>query len=166
MMTAVHKKIALKKNTIKDRAATGPGQHWHVDGTVIELDNGDRTFLSIVQDGFSLEVLDVTPMDTFSGDSILKQLSHLIEQRQTPMRIFLDDASEYRRKSFPQWSAKTGVLVWYMRCPLTVTIFRNLNDHLASSGQLNTLPDLNQAIRLWMNSYNADMRAFTSGRIR
>lgn len=162
-MSTVRKMKPLKKNTLKDRAATGPNQHWHADGTIIELNNGDKAYVSIVKDGFTLEVIDVTSMEIFSTDTVLNQLSRLIEQRGRPLRAFLDNDTEFSSKSVSQWSMKTGVAIWYLRLPLLESIFRDLTGYLANVGELTTLVDLNEALILWMNSSNANMREFISG---
>ena len=95
--------------------ATGPNDTWCIDFVSDQLASGRRFRCFTVIDGCTRETLTITVAYSLPSTAVIAALEAVIAVRGQPVRLSLDNGSEFRSRAFDAWAADRGIALQFIQ---------------------------------------------------
>ena len=92
-----------------------PNQAWSMDFVADQLVNGTRFRALPIVDVFTREALDIVVAQRLRSEHVVAACNRLVASRGAPVRIFVDDGSEFSGRVFDLWAYHCGVTIDFNR---------------------------------------------------
>jgi len=92
-----------------------PNQAWAMDFVADQLVNGTRFRALTILDVFTREALAIRVGQQLRAEHVLEECDRLAAQRGAPVRIFVDNGSEFSGRLFDLWAYRNGVRIDFSR---------------------------------------------------
>ena len=142
-----------------------PNDEWGIDFVSDTLASGRRFRCFTVVDVCTHECLALVAAHSLPSMAVIEALAHVIEQRGAPVRLSLDNGSEFRSRAFDAWAADTHIELRFIQPgkPIQNAHIESFNgrlrDECLNSHWFLTLLDARFHLERFRQSYNTDRPA-------
>ncbi len=133
---------------------------WSMDFVADQLFNGRRIRALTVVDNFSRECLAITVDARLNGDDVVATMEHLRLLRGLPLRIQVDNGSEFISKALDKWAYENQVVLGFSRPgkptdnPFIESFNGSFRDECLNLNWFLPLDDARDRIEGWRVDYN------------
>lgn len=144
------------------RIGTMPNDHWSLDFMSDTLSNGRRLRILSVLDTCTREALAIAVDTSLPSQAVTWLLDWIIQARQRPQRITLDNGPELTSRWFDQWADRNGIQLDYIDLgkPVQNAVMESFNgrfrDECLNSHWFTSLDDARRTIESWRLDYNRE----------
>ena len=92
-----------------------PNQAWSMDFVADQLVNGTRFRALPIVDVFTREALDIVVAQRLRSEHVVEACNRLVASRGAPVRIFVDNGSEFSGRVFDLWAYHCGAAIDFNR---------------------------------------------------
>ncbi|RYD60756.1 MAG: transposase, partial [Verrucomicrobiaceae bacterium] len=142
--------------------AVGRDERWSMDFVTDRLENGSSFRILTVVDQYTRECLALKAGHSLKGGDVAKCLSGLLEERQAPRSITVDNGSEFYSQEMDSWAYRHGIELDFIRPgkPVENAYIESFNGRLGDEC-LNThlfddLMDAQAKLACWQKDYNEE----------
>lgn len=142
--------------------AAGPNAVWGIDFVSDQLADGRRFRCFTVVDHGVHEALAITAAHSLPALSVIAVLEGVIAGRGQPVRLSLDNGSEFRSQAFDAWAADRGIELHFIQPGKPVqnshieSFNGRLRDECLNQHYFLSLQDAQFQIERWRRAYNTD----------
>ena len=136
-------------------------QCWSMDFVADSLFNGRRIRALTVVDNFSRECVDIHVGHAIKGEKVVARLEWLrLFTGRKPVRIQVDNGSEFISKALDKWAYENGVTLDFSRPgkptdnPFIESFNGSFRDECLNTHWFLSLPDARTKIETWRKEYN------------
>ena len=139
-----------------------PNETWSIDFVSDQLARGRRFRCFTVLDSCTRESLAITVAHSLPSVAVIAALDAVIATRGQPVRLSLDNGSEFRSRTFDAWAADRGIELLFIQpgTPIQNSHIESFNgrlrDECLNSHWFLSLRDAQFHIEQWRRSYNTD----------
>ena len=125
-----------------------------------QLVNGDRFRALTIVDEFTRETLAIKAGQHLRGDDVTRTCDEAIKSRRAPVRIFVDNGSEFAGRLMDLWAYHHKVLLDFSRPgkPTDNCFIESFNgsfrDECLNVHWFESIDEAQQVIEAWRNDYN------------
>jgi len=137
-----------------------PNQAWAMDFVSDQLTNGDRFRALTIVDVFTRESLAIEVGQSLRADHVIAVCNRLSARRGAPVRVFVDNGSEFAGRLFDLWAYHHRVRIDFSRpgkptdnCFIE-TFNGSLRDECLNTHWFETIDDAKAKIEAWRTDYN------------
>jgi len=137
-----------------------PNQAWAMDFVSDQLTNGDRFRALTIVDVFTRESLAIEVGQSLRADHVIAVCNRLSARRGAPVRVFVDNGSEFAGRLFDLWAYHHRVRIHFSRpgkptdnCFIE-TFNGSLRDECLNTHWFETIDDAKAKIEAWRTDYN------------
>lgn len=137
-----------------------PNEHWSLDFMSDTLSSGRRLRTLSVLDTCTREALGIVVDTSLPSQAVTRLLDRVIQTRQRPQRITLDNGPELTSIWFDQWADRNGIQLDYIDPgkPVQNAVMESFNgrfrDECLNSHWFMSLDDARRTIEAWRIDYN------------
>jgi putative transposase len=95
--------------------AVGPNETWSLDFVSDQLSSGRRFRTLTLIDSCTRECLAISVAYSLPSTAVIAALESVIAQRGQPVRLSLDNGSEFRSRIFDAWAADRGITLQFIQ---------------------------------------------------
>jgi putative transposase len=153
------KRIAIRRGE-SARIGTMPNEHWSLDFMSDTLNSGRRLRTLAVVDTCTREALAIAVDTSLPSLAVTRLLDSIIQIRQRPQQITLDNGPELTSRWFDQWADQNGIALDYIEPgkPVQNAVMESFNgrfrDECLNSHWFTSLEDARRTIEAWRLDYN------------
>lgn len=153
------KRIAASRG-LQVKIGRMPNDHWSLDFMSDTLSNGRRLRTLSVLDTCTREALAIAVDTSLPSRAVTRLLDAVIQTRQRPQRITLDNGPELTSTWFDQWADHHGIELDYIEPgkPVQNAVMESFNgrfrDECLNSHWFTSLEDARRTIEAWRIDYN------------
>ena len=157
------KRLAVPR--VPQRPVLAPNAEWGIDFVSDTLASGRRFRCFTVVDVCTHECLALVAAHSLPSMAVIEALAHVIEQRGAPVRLSLDNGSEFRSRAFDAWAADTHIELRFIQPgkPIQNAHIESFNgrlrDECLNSHWFLTLLDARFHLERFRQGYNTDRPA-------
>ena len=139
-----------------------PNETWSIDFVSDQLASGRRFRSFTVIDSCTRECLTITVAHSLPSTAVIAALEAVIATRGQPVRLSLDNGSEFRSRAFDAWAADRGIALLFIQPgkPIQNSHIESFNgkfrDECLNQHWFLSLRDAQFHIERWRRSYNTD----------
>jgi putative transposase len=140
----------------------GTNQSWSMDFVMDQLFNGNRFRALTVVDNFSRKCLAIHAGQSLRGSDVVDVMNRIVKERDTlPVRIQVDNGSEFISKDMDKWAYDHGVTLDYSRSgkptdnPYIESFNGSFRDECLNIHWFMSLEDAQEKIDHWRLEYNS-----------
>jgi putative transposase len=139
-----------------------PNETWSIDFVSDQLSAGRRVRCFTVIDSCTRESLAITVAHSLPSVAVIAALDAVIGSRGQPVRLSLDNGSEFRSRTFDAWAADHGIELLCIQPgkPIQNSHIESFNgrlrDECLNQHWFLSLRDAQFHIERWRRSYNTD----------
>ena len=154
------KRLAVPRVPRPDVSA--PNETWSIDFVSDVLAQGRRFRCFTVIDACTRECLTLTVAHSLPSAAVIRALDTVIGRRGTPVRLSLDNGSEFRSRAFDAWAMDRGIELAFIQPgkPIQNSHIESFNgrlwDECLNQHWFLSLLDAQRHIEAWRHTYNAD----------
>jgi putative transposase len=137
-----------------------PNQSWSMYFVADQLVNGTRFRALPIVDVFTREALDIVVAQRLRSEHVVEACNRLVATRSAPVRIFVDNGSDFSGRVFDLWAYRCGVAIDFNRpgkptdnCFIE-TFNRSFRDECLSVRWFETIDEPKAKIEAWRKEYN------------
>jgi putative transposase len=137
-----------------------PNQAWSMDFVADQLVNGTRFRALPIVDVFTREALEIVVAQRLRSEHVVEARNRLVAARGAPVRIFVDNGSEFSGRVFDLWAYHCGVTIDFIRPGKPtengfIEAFNGkLRDECLNAHQFLSIEDARSKIETWRVDYN------------
>jgi len=136
-----------------------PNQAWSMDFVADQLVNGTRFRALPIVDVFTREALDIVVTQRLRSEHVVEACNRLVASRGAPVRIFVENGSEFSGRVFDLWAYHGGAVIDFNRpgkptdnCFIE-TFNRSLRDECLNVHWFETIDEAKAKIEAWRKEY-------------
>lgn len=143
-------------------AAAQPNDTWGIDVVSDQLASGRRIRCCTVVDACTRENLMITVHHSLPSVAVIAALDAVIATRGQPVRLSLDNGSEFRSRAFDAWAADRGIALAFLQPgkPIQNAHIESFNgrlrDECLNQHYFLSLQDARFHIERWRRAYNEE----------
>lgn len=155
------KRVAVRRGQ-HVRVGAVPNEHWSLDFMSDTLSNGRRLRTLSVIDTCTREALAIAVDTSLPSAAVTRLLDWVIQTRQRPQQIMLDNGPELTSIWFDQWADRNGIELDYIDPgkPVQNAVMESFNgrfrDECLNSHWFTSLEDARRTIEAWRIDYNRE----------
>ncbi len=137
-----------------------PNQAWSMDFVADQLVDGTRFRALTIVDVFTREALDIAVGQRLRAENVVEVCNRLAAQRGAPVRIFVDNGSEFSGRVFDLWAYHHKAAIDFNRpgkptdnC-FVETFNGSLRDECLNVHWFETIDEAREKIEAWRVEYN------------
>jgi len=137
-----------------------PNQAWSMDFVADQLVDGTRFRALTIVDVFTREALDIAVGQRLRAENVVEVCNRLVAQRGAPVRIFVDNGSEFSGRLFDLWAYHHKAAIDFNRpgkptdnC-FVETFNGSLRDECLNVHWFETIDEAKAKIEAWRVDYN------------
>jgi putative transposase len=137
-----------------------PNQAWSMDFVADQLVDGTRFRALTILDVFTREALEIVVGQRLRSEHVVEACNRLVAARGAPVRIFVDNGSEFSGHSFDLWAYHRGTAIDFNRpgkptdnCFIE-TFNGSLRDECLNVHWFETIDEAKARIEAWRVEYN------------
>ena len=137
-----------------------PNQAWSMDFVADQLVNGTRFRALTIVDVFTRESLAIAVGQRLRGEDVVAICNRIVAQRGAPVRIFVDNGSEFSGKTFDLWAYHQKATIDFSRpgkptdnCFIE-TFNGSMRDECLNVHWFETIDEAKEKIEAWRVEYN------------
>jgi putative transposase len=144
------------------RIGTMPNEHWSLDFMSDSMSTGRRLRTLAVVDTCTREALVIAVDTSLPSRAVTRLLDWVIQARQRPRRISLDNGPELTSTWFDQWADENEIALDYIDPgkPVQNAVMESFNgrfrDECLNSHWFTSLEDARRTIEAWRVDYNRE----------
>lgn len=137
-----------------------PNQAWSMDFVADQLVNGGRFRALTIIDVFTRESLDIVVGQRLRGEHVVEACNRLVATRGAPVRIFVDNGSEFSGRLFDLWAYHHKAQIDFSRPgkPTDNCFVESFNgsfrDECLNVNWFETIDEAKEKIEAWRVEYN------------
>lgn len=137
-----------------------PNQAWSMDFVADQLVNGTRFRALTIVDVFTRESLAIAVGQRLRGEDVVAVCNRIVAQRGAPVRIFVDNGSEFSGKTFDLWAYHQKATIDFSRPgkPTDNCFIEPFNgsmrDECLNVHWFETIDEAKEKIEAWRVEYN------------
>ena len=154
------KRLAVPRVPRPDVSA--PNETWSIDFVSDVLAQGRRFRCFTAIDACTRECLTLTVAHSLPSEAVIRALDPVIARRGKPVRLSLDNGSEFRSRAFDAWAMDRGIELAFIQPgkPIQNSHIESFNgrlrDECLNQHWFLSLLDAQRHIEEWRHTYNAD----------
>lgn len=139
-----------------------PNDTWAIDFVSDALRTGRRFRCLTAVDVCTRECLTLTAAFRLPSDAVIAALEAVIVERGRPVRLLLDNGSEFRSRTFDAWAADRGIALTFIQPGKPIqnchveSFNGKLRDECLNQHRFLSLPDAQVRLTHWQRSYNRE----------
>jgi putative transposase len=155
------KRVAASRSQAA-RIGTLPNEHWSLDFMSDTMSTGRRLRTFAVLDTCTREALVIGVDTSLPSRAVTQLLDEIIQTRQRPQQITLDNGPELTSYWFDQWATQHGIALDYIDPgqPVQNAVMESFNgrfrDECLNSHWFTSLEDARRTIEAWRIDYNRE----------
>ncbi len=137
-----------------------PNQAWSMDFVADQLVDGTRFRALTIVDVYTREALDIVVGQRLRAENVVEACNRLVAQRGSPVRIFVDNGSEFSGRLFDLWAYHRKAAIDFNRpgkptdnC-FVETFNGSLRDECLNVHWFETIDEAQAKIEAWRVEYN------------
>lgn len=153
------KRVATRRGQAL-RVGSWPNEHWSLDFMSDTLSSGRRLRTLAVLDTCTREALAIAVDTSLPSRAVTRLLDGVMQSRQRPQRITVDNGPELTSRWFDQWADRNGIVLDYIEPgkPVQNAVMESFNgrfrDECLNSHWFTSLADARRTIEAWRLDYN------------
>ena len=154
------KRVAVPR--VPRPAAAGPNDIWGIDFVSDQLATGRRFRCFTIVDHAGHESPAITVAHSLPSVAVIAALDAVIAARGQPVRLSLDNGSEFRSRAFDAWAADRGIELCFIQPgkPVQNAFIESFNgklrDECLNQHWFLSLRDAQFHVERWRREYNTD----------